>query len=135
MRGSPGSTDPAPEPPLSTNVPPTAEATRLLQDLKLGLAPDDARSAFPGLMTHHLPNPSPNPCAFGSSAIAADVTAGRRCPCARVQIDEASGVATYVQLIQQVHQALRVGILQPGDQLPTAQQVVAKLAMVDTGQM
>jgi len=45
------------------------------------------------------------------------------------QLDEASGVATYLQLVQQVHQALRVGILEPGDRLPTAQQVVAKLAI------
>ncbi len=45
------------------------------------------------------------------------------------QLDEGSGVATYLQLVQQVHQALRVGILEPGDQLPTAQQVVAKLAI------
>jgi GntR family transcriptional regulator len=45
------------------------------------------------------------------------------------QLDETSGVATYLQLVQQVHQALRVGLLEPGDQLPTAQQVVAKLAI------
>jgi GntR family transcriptional regulator len=45
------------------------------------------------------------------------------------QLDEASGIATYVQLVQQVHQALRLGILEPGDQLPTAQQVVARLAI------
>ena len=45
------------------------------------------------------------------------------------QLDTASGVATYLQLVQQVHQALRLGILEPGDQLPTAQQVVAKLAI------
>ncbi len=45
------------------------------------------------------------------------------------QLDTASGVATYLQLVQQVHQALRLGLLQPGDQLPTAQQVVAKLAI------
>ena len=31
--------------------------------------------------------------------------------------------------MQQVHQALRLGLLEPGDQLPTAQQVVAKLAI------
>ena len=43
------------------------------------------------------------------------------------QLDETSGVATYLQLVQQVHQALRMGMLEPGDQLPTAQQVVAKL--------
>jgi len=45
------------------------------------------------------------------------------------QLDGASGVATYLQLVQQVHQALRLGLLEPGDQVPTAQQVVAKLAI------
>jgi GntR family transcriptional regulator len=45
------------------------------------------------------------------------------------QLDTGSGVATYLQLVQQVHQALRLGLLEPGDQLPTAQQVVAKLAI------
>src|SRR6516225_3068715 len=45
------------------------------------------------------------------------------------QLDETSGVATYLQLVQQVHQALQLGLLAPGDQLPTAQQVVAKLAI------
>jgi GntR family transcriptional regulator len=45
------------------------------------------------------------------------------------QLDTASGVATYLQLVQQVRQALQLGLLKPGDQLPTAQQVVAKLAI------
>src|SRR5258708_33997348 len=45
------------------------------------------------------------------------------------QLDETSGVATYLQLAQQVHQALRMGMLEPGDRLPTAQQVVAQLAV------
>ncbi|HTX27828.1 MAG TPA: GntR family transcriptional regulator [Streptosporangiaceae bacterium] len=45
------------------------------------------------------------------------------------QLDETSGVATYLQLVQQVHQALRLGMLEPGEQLPTAQQVVARLAI------
>ena len=45
------------------------------------------------------------------------------------QLDPVSGVATYLQLVQQVHDALRLGLLAPGDQLPTAQQVVAKLAI------
>jgi len=44
-------------------------------------------------------------------------------------LDPASGVATYVQLVQQVHQALQLGLLEPGDRLPTAQQVVALLAI------
>jgi GntR family transcriptional regulator len=45
------------------------------------------------------------------------------------QLDTASGVATYLQLVQQVHDALRLGLLEPGERLPTAQQVVAKLAI------
>src|SRR5882724_11742471 len=45
------------------------------------------------------------------------------------QLDETSGVATYLQLVQQVHQALRMGMLEQGDQLPTAQQVVGRLAI------
>jgi GntR family transcriptional regulator len=45
------------------------------------------------------------------------------------QLDPASGVATFLQLVQQVHDALQLGLLEPGDQLPTAQQVVAKLAI------
>jgi GntR family transcriptional regulator len=44
-------------------------------------------------------------------------------------LNPASGVATYLQLVQQVHQALRLGLLEPGDRLPTAQQVVAALAI------
>jgi GntR family transcriptional regulator len=44
-------------------------------------------------------------------------------------LDPSSGVATYLQLVQQVHQALRLGLLEPGDRLPTAQQVVAALAI------
>ncbi len=45
------------------------------------------------------------------------------------QLDTTSGVATYLQIVQQVHQALQLGLLEPGDRLPTAQQVVAKLAI------
>lgn len=45
------------------------------------------------------------------------------------QLDTSSGVATYLQIVQQVHQALQLGLLEPGDQLPTAQKVVAKLAI------
>ena len=45
------------------------------------------------------------------------------------QLDTTSGVATYLQLVQQVRQALQLGFLEAGDQLPTAQQVVAKLAI------
>jgi GntR family transcriptional regulator len=44
-------------------------------------------------------------------------------------LDPSSGVATYQQLVQQAHQALHLGLLEPGDRLPTAQQVVASLAI------
>src|SRR3954463_5832540 len=44
-------------------------------------------------------------------------------------LDPSSGVPTYVQLVQQVHQALQLGLLEPGDRLPTAQQVVSSLAI------
>jgi GntR family transcriptional regulator len=44
-------------------------------------------------------------------------------------LDSHSGVPTYLQLVQQVRQALRLGILQPGDQLPTVMAVVGSLAI------
>jgi GntR family transcriptional regulator len=44
-------------------------------------------------------------------------------------LDPSSGVATYLQLVQQVHRSLQLGLLEPGDRLPTAQQVVASLAI------
>ncbi|HEU5212729.1 MAG TPA: GntR family transcriptional regulator [Gaiellaceae bacterium] len=40
-----------------------------------------------------------------------------------------SGVPTYLQLVQQVRQAIRLGILRPGDQLPTVKDVVRTLAI------
>src|SRR5436305_13484516 len=40
-----------------------------------------------------------------------------------------SGVPTYLQLVQQVRHAVRLGVLQPGDQLPTVKEVVATLAI------
>lgn len=45
------------------------------------------------------------------------------------QLDSRSGVATYLQLAQQVRHSLRLGLLRPGDKLPTAKEVVAKLAI------
>ena len=44
-------------------------------------------------------------------------------------LDGRSGVPPYMQLVQQVKHALRVGILRPGDQLPTVRDVVANLAI------
>jgi GntR family transcriptional regulator len=40
-----------------------------------------------------------------------------------------SGVPTYLQLVQQVRHAVRLGLLQPGDQLPTVKDVVGALAI------
>src|ERR1700704_5023897 len=45
------------------------------------------------------------------------------------RLDPASGVPTYLQLVQQVEHALRLGYLQPGDQLPKVREVVADLAI------
>jgi len=45
------------------------------------------------------------------------------------RIDARSGVAPYQQLVQQVRQALRLGLLHQGDQLPTVKDVVARLAI------
>ncbi|MEV0199376.1 GntR family transcriptional regulator [Nonomuraea sp. NPDC050691] len=44
-------------------------------------------------------------------------------------LDRRSGVATYLQLVHQVKQALRLGTLRPGDRLPTAREVVDALAI------
>ncbi len=45
------------------------------------------------------------------------------------RIDPGSGVPTYLQLVQQVEQALRLGYLKPGDQLPKVRDVVTSLAI------
>jgi GntR family transcriptional regulator len=44
-------------------------------------------------------------------------------------LDAHSGVAPYLQLIHQVRQALRLGLLSEGDQLPTVKDVVGRLAI------
>jgi GntR family transcriptional regulator len=44
-------------------------------------------------------------------------------------LDSRSGVAPYLQLIQQVRQALRLGLLREGDQLPTVKDVSGSLAI------
>lgn len=45
------------------------------------------------------------------------------------RLDPASGVPTYLQLVQQVEHALRLGLLAPGDRLPKVREVVADLAI------
>ncbi len=44
-------------------------------------------------------------------------------------LNSQSGVPVYVQLIQQVKNGLRMGVLRPGDRLPTAKDVVGSLAI------
>jgi len=44
-------------------------------------------------------------------------------------LDSRSGVSPYLQLIQQVRQSLRLGLLSEGDQLPTVKDVVGRLAI------
>ncbi len=44
-------------------------------------------------------------------------------------LDSRSGVSPYLQIVQQVRQALRLGLLHEGDQLPTVKEVVAQLAI------
>ena len=45
------------------------------------------------------------------------------------QLNQTSGVPAYLQIVQQVEQALRMGTLRPGDQLPTVKQVVAEVTI------
>jgi GntR family transcriptional regulator len=44
-------------------------------------------------------------------------------------LDARSGVAPYMQLIQQVRRAMRLGLLNEGDKLPTVKDVVARVAI------
>jgi GntR family transcriptional regulator len=44
-------------------------------------------------------------------------------------LDATSGVVPYLQLVQQVKQAMLLGLLHMGDQLPTVREVVAALAI------
>jgi GntR family transcriptional regulator len=45
------------------------------------------------------------------------------------RIDTRSGIPPYLQIVQQVKHALRLGMIGPGDQLPTIKQVVADVAI------
>jgi GntR family transcriptional regulator len=45
------------------------------------------------------------------------------------RLDPGAGMPTYLQLVQQVEQALRLGYLKLGDQLPKVRDVVASLAI------
>jgi GntR family transcriptional regulator len=45
------------------------------------------------------------------------------------RVDAESGVPPYLQLVRQVRQALRMGLLDVGEQLPTVREVVAEVAV------
>jgi GntR family transcriptional regulator len=45
------------------------------------------------------------------------------------RIEKRTGLPTYLQIVQQAKRALRLGVLQPGDRLPTAKEVVAATAV------
>src|SRR6202795_2505357 len=68
--------------------------------------------------------------AGGSPAGPGEGTVPRR-PASPIEfrLDPTSGVPTYLQLVQQVENALRLGYLKPGDQLPKVREVVADLAI------
>ena len=44
-------------------------------------------------------------------------------------LDTRSGVAPYLQIVQQVRRALKLGLLREGDQLPTVKEVVGRIAI------
>jgi GntR family transcriptional regulator len=52
-----------------------------------------------------------------------------RGPVIEFHLDTHSGVSPYLQIVQQVRRALRLGLLHEGDQLPTVKDVVARLAI------
>ncbi len=45
------------------------------------------------------------------------------------RMSSTSGVPAYLQLVQQVEHALRMGALGPGDRLPTVKEVVGEIAL------
>ena len=50
-------------------------------------------------------------------------------PTIEFRLDRRSGVPAYRQLVDQVRQALRLGVLRPGDQLPPVRDVVRQIAI------
>ena len=46
-----------------------------------------------------------------------------------LRIDARTGLPAYLQIVQQVKHALRLGLLAPGDQMPTVRELVASLAI------
>jgi GntR family transcriptional regulator len=47
----------------------------------------------------------------------------------RFRLDSRTGVPAYRQLVDQVRQAVRLGVLHPGDRLPSVREVVTQIAI------
>jgi GntR family transcriptional regulator len=45
------------------------------------------------------------------------------------RIDHRSGVPPYLQIVRQVEHAVRLGLLRPGDRLPTVKEIAGELAV------
>ena len=86
----------------------------------------DLSELFAGLSEAGAPAVPALPRESGGSA-----EGGPRGPGSPIEfrLDAASGVPTYLQLVQQVEHALRLGYLKSGDQLPKVRDVVASLAI------
>ena len=50
-------------------------------------------------------------------------------PRVQFHLDQRTGLPMYLQIVQQVKEALRLGLLDVGDQLPTVREVVASTAI------
>jgi len=50
-------------------------------------------------------------------------------PLIRFRLDPRSGVAPYRQIVDQVRQAVSLGLLHPGDQLPSVREVVGQVTI------
>ena len=50
-------------------------------------------------------------------------------PLIQFRLDRRSGVPAYRQVVDQVRQAVQLGTLRPGDQLPTVREVVKQIAL------
>jgi GntR family transcriptional regulator len=71
---------------------------------------------------------APSPSGGGDGKTPPDGRRGSGSPI-EFRLDAGSGVPTYLQLVQQVEHALRLGYLKPGDQLPKVRDVVSSLAI------
>lgn len=86
---------------------------------------------YPCPITIDKADSNPRSEASGAPAQAAGTPAAPYGPASPIafRLDPSSGVPTYLQLVQQVERALRLGYLKLNDQLPKVRDVVASLAI------